>query len=338
MTHVLLSRTDNLGDVMLTLPMAKALKRVHPEWRITFLGKTYTRSLVEACASIDAFLNWDDLQALPAGDQVQTLKNLAIDHVIHVFPNRAVAKLAKQAGIRERVGTSHRLWHWWTCNRLLFFSRKRSDDHEAQLNLKMLARYGVPTYERGQIRDLYDLGKVPALPAHLAEHIDPQRFNLILHPKSKGSAREWHAAKYRDLCRHLPAERFQVFVTGTAAEGDAVREDFLAQMPAVQDMTGKMNLAELQAFIHACDGLIAASTGPLHMAAAAGRHALGLFAPMRPIHPGRWAPLGAKAEVLVEDKKCNACRKMTRCPCIAGIAVGSVLARVNAWADAKQNT
>lgn len=338
MTHVLLSRTDNLGDVMLTLPMANALKQVHPEWRISFLGKTYTRSLVEACTSIDAFVNWDDLQALPAPEQVQALKDQAINILIHVFPNRAVAKLAKQAGIRERVGTSNRLWHWWTCNRLLFFSRKRSDDHEAQLNLKMLARYGVPAYERNQIGALYDLGRLPALPDHLAERIDPKRFNLILHPKSKGSAREWHAAKYRDLCRHLPADRFQVFVTGTAAEGDAVRNDFMAQLPAVQDMTGQMSLPELQAFIHACDGLVAASTGPLHMAAASGRHALGLFAPMRPIHPGRWAPLGTKAEVLVEDKNCSACRKMSRCPCIAGIAVGRVLARVNAWADAKQNT
>ncbi len=338
MTHVLLSRTDNLGDVMLTLPMAKALKQVHPEWRISFLGKTYTRSLVEACASIDAFINWDDLEALPANEQARALKEHAVDILIHVFPDRTIAKMAKQAGIRERVGSSHRLWHWWTCNRLLFYSRKRSNDHEAQLNLKMLKRYGVPNYERNQIGDLYDLGRRPALPDHLAERIDPKRFNLILHPKSKGSAREWHAVKYRDLCRHLPTDRFQVFVTGTAAEGDAVRNDFLAQLPAVQDMTGQMSLAELQAFIHACDGLVAASTGPLHMAAASGRHALGLFAPMRPIHPGRWAPLGAKAEVLVEDRNCRACRKMTRCACIAGIAVGRVLARVNAWADAKQTT
>ncbi|CAM2008079.1 glycosyltransferase family 9 protein [Acanthopleuribacter pedis] len=333
MKHVLLSRTDNLGDVMLTLPMAKALKSVHPHCRIWFLGKTYTRALVEACASVDGFVNWDDLRQQPADEQRRFLRALDLDTVFHVFPNREVAKVMKAAGIRDRVGTSHRLWHWWTCNRLLFYSRKRSDHHEAQLNLMMLQRHGVPFYERDQIAALYDLADFVPLPEHLAKLIDPNRFNLVLHPKSKGSARDWHATKFRALCETLPRERFNIFVTGTSAEGDAVRADFLSHCPWVHDVTGRMNLDELFAFLVAADGLVAASTGPLHMCAAAGRHALGLFAPMRPIHPGRWAPLGPKAEVLVADKDCNACRKQTSCPCIADLAVAQVAARVTAWAD-----
>jgi heptosyltransferase-3 len=57
-------------------------------------------------------------------------------------------------------------------------------------------------------------------------------------------------------------------------------------------------LDELIAFIFNADGLLASGTGPLHLAAASGIHALGLFPPSRPIHPGRWAPLGKKAEYL----------------------------------------
>lgn len=338
MKHILLSRTDNLGDVMLTLPMAKALKTQMPDCRIWFLGKTYTRALVGACASIDGFLNWDELKTLPASEQRAAFEAHRIDTVVHVFPNREVAAVTKRAGIRERIGTSHRLWHWWTCNRLLFFSRKRSDHHEAQLNLMMLQRYDVPFYEREQIGTLYDLANFAPLPAHLAAMIRTDRFNLVLHPKSKGSAREWHASKFRELCETLPRERFNIFVTGTEAEGDAVRDDFLSYCPWVHDVTGRMNLDELFAFLKACDGLVAASTGPLHMTAAAGRHALGLFAPMRPIHPGRWAPLGPKAEVLVAEKDCNACRKQNHCPCIADLRVQQVATRVTAWADSSRDT
>jgi len=49
---------------------------------------------------------------------------------------------------------------------------------------------------------------------------------------------------------------------------------------------------EFVSFIAHADGMIAASTGPLHIAAAMNKIALGIYAPMRPIFPTRWAPLG----------------------------------------------
>jgi heptosyltransferase-3 len=84
-------------------------------------------------------------------------------------------------------------------------------------------------------------------------------------------------------------------------------------------MTGRLSLAELMAFIARADGLMAASTGPLHLASALGIYAVGIFPPLRPIHPGRWAPIGPRASVLVKDIACNACRKTMNCTCIRDI-------------------
>lgn len=65
-----------------------------------------------------------------------------------------------------------------------------------------------------------------------------------------------------------------------------------------------MNLKQFISFIAAADGLIAASTGPLHIAAALGKVALGIYPPIKPMHPpGRWAPLGKNASYLVLEKK-----------------------------------
>jgi ADP-heptose:LPS heptosyltransferase len=44
--------------------------------------------------------------------------------------------------------------------------------------------------------------------------------------------------------------------------------------------------------------LVAASTGPLHIASAVGIHAIGLYPSKRPMHPGRWMPLGGNASYL----------------------------------------
>ena len=63
-----------------------------------------------------------------------------------------------------------------------------------------------------------------------------------------------------------------------------------------------MNLEQFIAFIAQCDGLVANSTGPLHIAGALGKDALGIYSPRKSINPQRWKPLGAKAKSFVLDK------------------------------------
>ena len=65
--------------------------------------------------------------------------------------------------------------------------------------------------------------------------------------------------------------------------------------------------------------MVAASTGPLHIAAALGKYVIGIYPPIKPMHPGRWAPIGKNASYLVLDKKCNKCRNNSHCDCIEDI-------------------
>ena len=95
----------------------------------------------------------------------------------------------------------------------------------------------------------------------------------------------------------------------------------------VTDITGLMSLQQFISFIHACDGLVASGTGPLHLAAALGRDAIGLFPPIVPVHPGRWGALGPGAKTFVLDKDCNSCRNSPQqCACMKLIAPGEVAA------------
>ena len=88
----------------------------------------------------------------------------------------------------------------------------------------------------------------------------------------------------------------------------------------VTDISGLMDLGQFMSFINQCDGLVANSTGPLHIAAALGKDAYGIYPPMRPIHPGRWAPIGKKAQVFVLDRLCNDC-KGDKKPCTCMLAI-----------------
>ena len=75
-SHFVISRTDSLGDVILTLPMTYLLKSNFPGSTVSFLGRSYTRDIIECCEYVDCFLDWDEIKKKGVGD---TLKTLNID-------------------------------------------------------------------------------------------------------------------------------------------------------------------------------------------------------------------------------------------------------------------
>jgi ADP-heptose:LPS heptosyltransferase len=266
-----------------------------------------------ASEHVDGFLNWDEDKNLAAA---------GADTIIHVFPNKEIASLAKKAQIKERIGTTNRVYHWWTCNRLVKLSRRHSPLHETQLNLQLLRPLGAKSeYTLEEIGKYYGLNRLAPLPEAIAALPDPGRFNLILHPKSRGSAREWGLDNFRELIRLLPQDQFKIFITGTAAEGQLVRSLF-GEFPFLVDLTGRLSLGELMSFLSRVDGLVAASTGPLHLAAAVGINALGIYPSIRPMHPGRWAPVGPKSKIFVKEGECEDCRKTGDCHCMREIRAG----------------
>jgi ADP-heptose:LPS heptosyltransferase len=328
LARILICRTDNIGDVVLTLPLAGYLKQVLPGVHIDFLCRAYAAPVVRQCRFVDQVLAVEE-----QGDPQRMFAEGGYDTVIFAFPNRRLAQAARRAKVANRVGTSHRLYHWLTCNRLAHFSRVRSALHEAQLNFELLRPLGIAHVPAlAEIPALYGLS-APRLP-----EVDALRaqaaFNLILHPKSNGNGREWPLARYAELARMLQAgPDVSLWVTGSVAEGELLARQApeLLAMPHVRNLCGRFDLAGLTALIGAADGLIASGTGPLHMAAALGRPTLGLFPPIKPIDPARWGAVGAQARSLCAPERCASCTGVESCTCMQAISAGEVAGIVQGW-------
>ncbi len=322
--HILISRTDSIGDVVLTLPMAAALKQCFPEVRISFLGRRYTQPVIEACPAVDAFIEREVfLRGNPEGLGT-------VDTIIHVFPDPEIAARAKNLRIPVRIGTRNRAYHWWTCNKLVELSRKNSDLHETQLNLKLLKPLGCKSdYSMNECTRLLHLKAVASLPAAMEALLPADKKTVILHPKSQGNGREWPEPHFVELAEKLFQKGITVFVSGTAAEQEKLAKMLPLIAPFATDITGKMELDEFITFISRCDALVASGTGPLHVAAGLGKVAIGLFPPVKPIHPGRWRPLGIHAVALAASQPCRWCKKAPEsCLCMEKITVDFVLEEV----------
>jgi len=292
--------------------MAAVLKAYFPSVKIAFMGRAYTKAVIESCIYVDEFIDVTDFMSKPV-----TVCGEVPQAIIHVLPKPEIAKRSKQLKIPLRIGTRNRLYHWRTCNKLVKLSRKNSDLHEAQLNLILLSALGIEQlYERADIGSLYGMERITPLQKEFAAIIQKDKYNLIIHPKSQGNGREWPLEKFAALIEVIDREKTQVFISGTEKERKLLDELFDKVGDRVTDITDKMSLPQFISFIKSCDGLLASGTGPLHIAAALGKDALGLFPPIRPVHPGRWEPLGPGAKVFVSSRKCGKCKDVKTCRCM----------------------
>ncbi len=295
MKHIIVSRPDSIGDVMLTLPVCGRLKALNPAIKITFLCKNYTAPIVQQCRHVDAVVTTDALT-------VEQLRALKAEAIIHVFPDERIMEMSAQAGIPLRIATAGRKQSWKFANARVRFSRKNSDLHEAQLNFKLLQPLGI--LETPSLAQLTALTGFESPSITLNRNFDSTKLHVVLHPLSQGSAAEWGIHKFQSLVDVLPDNHYQFYITGTDKEGERIRTKGSISGVNVEDVTGTMSLTELIAFINHCDVLVAASTGPLHIAASLGKTAIGLYPDQRPMHPGRWAALGKN--VIIREAGINA--------------------------------
>lgn len=297
---IVISRTDSIGDVALTLPLAGILKNKYPEAKIIFLGNTYTKPIIDCCTSVDEVWEWAEIQKMEDQQQLTWLKSQNVDVFIHVFPRRELARLAKRAKIKHRIGTSHRLYHFMTCNHKPNFTRKSSDLHEAQLNTKLLSPFNIITsFSLEELSGLANFSNLPFLIEEFSSVLNPTKKNIIFHSKSQGSALEWGVDKFIELATTLDKDKYTIFFTGTESESQFFRSK-LPQQNNIIDLSGKMSLEQLIAFISKSDLLLACSTGPLHIAGLTNSNTIGLFTPKRPLHFGRWQPLGKHVKIIEE--------------------------------------
>jgi len=325
LNRIAISRTDNIGDVVLALPVAGWIKKYYPDAEVVFIGRDYTRSIIESSVFVDRFVDRMDLI-----DGKLDFVSLNIDAIVFIFPDKELGFLAKKAGIPLRIGSFRKLHHLLSCTNWVNFTRRNSLLHESQLNFKLLKPLDIPTeVTKIEIPSLYGMKKIAPLSDKLAYLLEKDKFNLIIHPKSHGHGKEWPAHKYYELCQKLPSEKFNIIFTGTEKEKPFIEEhfnDLIQSTSNISNGAGLMNLNEFISFISMADGLLASGTGPLHVAAALGKLSVGFFPPMPPVYSQRWENLGERA-FHFEKEFCPrnySCRKIKGCQCVESIEVDQV--------------
>lgn len=288
--HILVCRTDALGDLVLSLPIVTALKHGFPDATIDLLVRPYAAPIAKAVPHVHRVLEWNEGCAQdPSGSGKSLVGQGRYDAVVMAFPDKPVVKACAAAGIPVRTGTGRR-WHTW--RRLThrnWDGRRDSGGHESWHGLRLLLPFGIEADQ--------ELLRKPCLSAPSADEAVRSMLDacgsppVLLHPGSHGSADNWSPARFAGLAERLVLAGFEVGFTGTASEGQA----FAPHMPSSAGMHnwfGLLDLEQLLALQSRSRAVIASSTGPLHTATALGRPGLGLYGTTPPEWAARWGPIG----------------------------------------------
>lgn len=152
-----------------------------------------------------------------------------------------------------------------------------------------------------------------------------------LAPGAVGPSKRWPIAAFAEVARRLATEGLAVWVLGSPQEAPLAAAIAQAAGPNVRDLTSS-DLRNAILALRLARVAVSNDSGLLHVAAAMGTPAIGIFGPTSPWH---WAPLNPLAGVIESstDVPCRPCHKPTcrlgHHRCMADIAPAQVLAAVD---------
>ncbi|MGH7309638.1 MAG: glycosyltransferase family 9 protein, partial [Candidatus Rokuibacteriota bacterium] len=120
--------------------------------------------------------------------------------------------------------------------------------------------------------------------------LKPRDRVVVLNPGAGRPGKQWPAERFRALAGRLASEA-GAHVVVVWGPGEALLARTIAEQPNPRIMLGPpTSLVQLIATLRRASLMVAADTGPLHLAAALGTPCLGLYGPTDPARNGPYGP------------------------------------------------
>ncbi len=356
--RILLARPDHLGDVLLTLPAALALRRLLPSARIGYVVAPSMAPIVERCPAVDETIavpfppptapahpsGWADVVATAATVLADRFDIAILPRVDDPWSGAVVAA----AGVPVRIGYAAPA----TRPFLTLPTELPGHRHVADLALdlaRVAARLlGGPSWD-GHPQACTRSGEpvVPYIvptPADKAEAAAVLRLQdgadrsgpILLHPGSGWPVKNWPASRWGSLASELRRRyRTVPLVVGGPGEEALVDAVVQASAGAARGVAGRLSLGGLAALQQRARLVIATDSGPLHLASMVGTPVVGLYGPA---DPQEFGPIGHpdRLRIVRASLPCSPCRILdtppcgarSAAPCLTLVTVDRVLAAV----------
>lgn len=329
MKRILVVQLCRIGDILMTGPLLRGLRREHPQCEISLMvmdsfaraplpPHLYDHLLAFPLGELAGQLSKRDQGWEPAAQRLQAFvaqcSAAPFDLVINLTHTDMSALLVSLVPAQKRAGLVARTDRrkgidsaWMTYMRASTRSRELGCFHLVDLF----------SWTAGVGRDVAGLEMAISDADHewaeryLATNGLRGRPLIAMQLGASTVAKQWPVDRFAALANALPGHLGEIVVIGGPGERDLARAFVAAATRPVYDSTGESSLGELGALLQRCRLLVTNDTGPMHIAAAVGTRVLDMSS--GPVSPYETGPYGEGHLVVEPDLPCSPCALDTEC-------------------------
>jgi lipopolysaccharide heptosyltransferase II len=325
-----------IGDVIVTMPLVRALKQKYPNAKVTMMVLPSMVDVVSGNPDVDNVLTYskDDFK-FKFSRIVDSLKG-KYDLAVILHPNieigsYTISKLLYKAGIPFRIGSTK---VGLLEGKGFFLHRKTRPTfelkHKIDDNLDVVRTIGVTTsdkhlevYTTPESDDYIDkiLRKNKVL---------PDDFVVVIHAAPRHKTHAWDDDRFAKLA-DLLIERYDARIVFSGAMNDFVFNTRIIKMIRHRaiNLAGLTDIKQLFSLVKRSSLVVSVDTGTMHVAAALNRPVVALFGAG---NPRIWRPYSDNALYIFKDKEvCTSCMKHSckrDMDCMKAITVEDVMEKV----------
>lgn len=330
--NILAVRFSSIGDVLLVTPLLRAIRRRHPESRITVVTKAASAPLVENNPHVDEIIPLRPGQ--PLSQLASRIRGGGFTHLFDLHDS-----------LRSRVlrALAPGPWHGYPKHRvaralLIHGKHDRYPVHRPVAERYFAAARGLEVRPDGEPPEFFLADPAIAEAAAWLESggLGTARALVAVAPGAAHATKRWPVDHWRALVDRLVGAGMDVVVVGGAADADIARSVAAGRGERSRSAAGVFGLQATGAVLRRAKAVVSGDTGVMHMATGVGTPVVALFGPT--VEAFGFYPYTRRAEVLQVDLACRPCSSQggPSCPlghhhCLVQLAPESVYAAVRRW-------
>ncbi|MBQ3437458.1 MAG: glycosyltransferase family 9 protein [Fusobacterium sp.] len=293
--RILVSRTDKIGDLVLSIPSFFMLKKMYPNAELIVLVRKYNYEIVRNLDYIDRVIKIDDYTKAELLEKIAYFK---ADVFIALYNDEYVANLAKASKAKIKIGPLSKLNSIFTYNKGVLQKRSLSVKNEGEYNLDLVKKLNVNrfkvcyelnnkiilTEENKKIADLYFKEN------NIAGRI------LVVNPFIGGSAKNIRDEEYARILKRIKnefSEKLNIIITCYIDDEErALKLKEMIGEDEVYVFANGASILNTASIIDRANIYLGASTGPTHIAGALNKGIVAIYPNKKTQHPTRWGVLG----------------------------------------------
>jgi heptosyltransferase-3 len=312
---ILAIKLRHIGDVLLTVPVFRALREHFPDAHISVLVNSGTEQVLTGSSLIDEIIVFDrsikgmsHLRKYKSEISfMRSVRKRGFDMTVDLTGGDRAAILSLISGARFRMGWKSKKGF---IGKRHFYTHRSGPDskkHMVLQNLDVISRFGIgtenlsvdfhiPEVARTFVKRIFEENDIPLHPP-LSKGGQSGVKVVHVHPTSRWLFKCWRDEYMAEVITWLTEKGMKVIVTSSPDKKEmdkAKRILFLCSSMSnckpsmIIDLCGATTIKQLAAVSEASHLFFGVDSAPMHIAAAIGTPVVALFGPSKLFHWGPW--------------------------------------------------